>query len=93
MSRSTGPILATGAITIVNSTILDDKEIEWNEAARIIVATGLAAGTLALMERPLPDLAVALGWATLVGMLFVKIDPKTPSPTERVLKWWDKAKG
>lgn len=93
MSQSTGPILTTGAITLVNSTVLADEEPDWNNAAKVVVATGLAAGFLALIERPMPELAVALSWATLVAMMFTRLDPEIPSPTERLLKWWDKAKG
>lgn len=91
MSRSTGPVLATGAITLVNSIVLDDTDVEWNDAAKVIVATGLVAGTLSLMERAAPDLAVTMAWATLIVMLFTRVNPEIPSPTERVVKWWDEA--
>lgn len=91
MSRSTGPVLATGAITLVNTIVLDDTDVEWNEAAKVIVATGLVAGGLGLLERIAPDLAVTMAWATMIVMLFTRVNPQIPSPTERVAVWWDKA--
>lgn len=93
MSRSTGPILATGAITLVNSTVLtSDNQPDWNQAAKVIVATGLAAGGMSLLERATPDLAVALSWAMLVAMMLTRLEPHTPSPTERIFAWWDQAR-
>jgi hypothetical protein len=94
MSRSTGPILATGAVTLAN-TFLIASEGEgvaegdrWGTAAKVVVATGLVAGGLTVLERPMPDLAVALGWAVFAGMMLTRLDPALPSPTERILDWW-----
>jgi len=98
MAQSTGIVLATGAITLVNTVILEPEQTgtaggdPWNNAARVIVATGLFAAGLSALERPAPELAVALGWAAFLAMMIRRLDPKVPSPTERIVKWWDTAR-
>lgn len=97
MAQSTGIVLTTGAITLVNTVILEpDQGVTvadpWNDAARIIVATGLFAAGLSALEHPAPELAVALGWAAFLAMMIRRIDPQTPSPTERIVKWWETAR-
>jgi hypothetical protein len=39
MSRTIGPVLATGALTIANQTVFNGKPMDW----RVPIATGLAA--------------------------------------------------
>lgn len=85
MARSTGPVLALGAITIANRTIVHGQPMEW----RIPIATGFAAGALALMERGWEDGAVGLAWLALVTVLFVRLQPGVPSPVESVLAFWE----
>ncbi len=85
MSRTTGPILAVGAITIANETLIGGKPLNW----RIPVATGLAAGIFAFAERGWADGAVALAWLSLTAVVFVRIDPKTPAPAESFVTWWN----
>jgi len=82
MARSTGPILATAAITVVNRSVLNDKDIDW----RIILGTGVAAVGLALLEKASEGFAVGLAWLTLVTTLFVKVDPTVPPPAESLLR-------
>lgn len=81
--RTTGPILATGAITLGNQVLVGGKPIDW----RIPVGTGIAAALLALAEHGWPDGAVAISWLALVSVLFVRVDPAVPAPTESFVKW------
>lgn len=86
MARSTGPILAVGAITIANKSIVNDSPMDW----RIPVATGLSAGAFALMEKAWADAAVSLSWLALVAVLFVRLDPKQKAPLEAFTDWLEK---
>lgn len=83
--RSTGPILAIGAITVANQSLIHDEPIDW----RIPIATGLAAGVFALAEKAVPDLAVGIAWVALATVLLARVKPGVPSPTESLLKWWE----
>lgn len=85
MARSTGPILAIGGITIANQTLLNSRPLDW----RVVVATAGAAALFALVEKASPEVAVGLAYVGLVTILLVRIDPKTPSPAESALKWWE----
>lgn len=85
MSRSTGPILATGVITITNQVIVHGQPMDW----RIPVATGLAAGAFALMEKGWEAGAVGLAWLALVTVLFVRTRPTVPSPVESLVDFWE----
>lgn len=78
MSKSTGPILAIGAVTMANSFIFHDKEFDW----RVPVATAITAGGFALLERLTEKGAVLLAWTALIAVLFTRIDPKVPAPVE-----------
>jgi hypothetical protein len=83
MPRSTGPILAVGAITVVNTTIVNGQDMNW----KVPVATGIAAGTFALSEKMWKEGTVALAYLALVAVLFVRINPGVPAPTESFVKW------
>lgn len=85
MARSTGPILAVGAITVVNNTVINGQPIDW----RVPVATGLAAAALAFGERISEPLAVGVAWIALVAVLFTRLDPRVPSPAESLVRWWN----
>lgn len=85
MARSTGPILAVGAITLANQSVVNGQPINW----RVPVATGIAASMFALAEKGWEEGAVALAWLSLISVLFVRIQPNTPSPTESFVKWWN----
>jgi hypothetical protein len=93
MAASTGIVLASGGITLANLFLFDSqpKADPWNEAAKVFVATGVVAGTLAVLERPAPDLAVMMGWAIFFGMMITRLNPDVPSPTERFIDWWETA--
>lgn len=83
--RSTGPIIAVGAITLVNQSVVNGEPINW----RLPIATGIAAGGLALVEHLQEDIAVGIAWTALVAVLFVRLKPDVPAPTESFLKWWN----
>lgn len=73
MTRSTGPILAAGAITYANAVIGNNRP--WDSELIIPVATAIAAGLLALFERASPELAAGIGWIALISS-FLAPPPK-----------------
>ena len=78
MARSTGPIIAVGAITLANQTVLHAEPFDW----RVPIATGLAALVLAGVERVSPELAVGIAYIALVAVLFTRLNPNVPAPIE-----------
>lgn len=82
MARTTGLVLTIGGITIVNQNILNDKPFTF----KVPVATALACGIFALAERVWPDFAMMLATASLVTVLFVRLDG-VPTPIETLLEW------
>lgn len=88
MARSTGPILAAGMITLGNQTVFNKQPINW----RIPIATGISAGTLALVERISPGFAVGIAWIALVTVLTARVIPNQPTPVENALKWYEGGK-
>lgn len=86
MSRTIGPILATGTATIVNRTVFHGEPMNW----RVPIATGLAAVGFSLFERAAPELAVILAWTTFLTVMLSRTDPKVPSPVESAVDWWKK---
>lgn len=87
MSATTGPILAVGAITMINQSIFHSQPIDW----RVPIATGFAAGAFSLMEKAQPKAAALLAWTVVITVLITRVDPKTPSPTETALDYWNNA--
>lgn len=85
MSRAIGPVLATGAITMANQSILLGKPVDW----RVPVATGLAAVTVAGIEKVWPRGAVMMGWTMLMVVLITRVNPQDPAPAETLLTWWE----
>ena len=86
MAKSTGPILAVGAITVFNQSILNKKPIDW----RVPVATGFAAGAFTLLEKANEKLTVGVAWVALLTVLLVRLQPNQPAPVETLLKYWNK---
>jgi hypothetical protein len=82
--KTTGPVLAIGAITLANNVLFNDKPFDW----RVPIATGIATGAFALAEKAWPQGATALAWMALVTILITRIDPKVPSPVETLNNWW-----
>lgn len=85
MARSTGPILAMGAITLGNSVIVHGRPMDW----RIPIATGFAAGAFALLEHGWEQGAVGVAWLALVSVVFVRLQPNVPSPVESLVNFWE----
>jgi hypothetical protein len=83
--KTTGPVLAIGAITLANASILHDKPVDW----RIPIATGIAAGAFALAEKAYEPLATGIAWVALVAVLLVRMDDRVPSPVESLNDWWN----
>ena len=81
-------MLAVGAITVVNQTVLNGKEMNW----RVPIGTGIAAVGLSLLERVSPGLATGLAYIALVTILFARVDPTIPSPAESALRWWNQGR-
>jgi hypothetical protein len=88
MSQTTGPVLAMGAVTIVNATIFNDEPMDW----RVPIATGLAAAGFSLFERVWPDGARILAWTGLATVLLTRTQAGVPSPAESALTWWNDSK-
>lgn len=88
MSRTTGPILALGAVTVINRTVFNGRPMDW----RIPIGTGLALAGFSLAERAAPDGADVLAWTALLTALLTRLDPHTPSPVESALAWWNASK-
>jgi hypothetical protein len=75
--RSTGPVLAIGAITVVNQVGFQENPIDW----RVPIATGMAAMLFGLAEKAAGDVIVDLAYLALVASLFVPIGDN-PAPIE-----------
>jgi hypothetical protein len=88
MARSTGIVLAVGAITMGNSVIVNEQEINW----RVPIATGIAAGMLALVEKVSEPLAVGIAYIALITVLFVRVQPNVPAPVESFNNWWNQGR-
>jgi hypothetical protein len=88
MAASTGPVLALGAITMINDNVFHDQPFDW----KIPIATGLLAGVLALVEHASPALATGLVWVGLATVLLTRTNPNVPSPTESFVTWWGTVK-
>lgn len=82
--KTTGPVLAIGAITLANNVLFNDKPFDW----RVPIATGISTGAFALAEKAWPKGAIALAWMALVTILITRVDPKVPSPVETLNNWW-----
>lgn len=99
MGATTGPIIAAGAVTLVNHTILDPNAPSLPTlpsasrdpvTVRIVIATAIAGAGLRLWEEFMPRTAAAVAWLALVSTLLVRIDPTRPSPLENLATWYGK---
>jgi hypothetical protein len=88
MAASTGPVLAMGAITMINENVLHNQPVNW----KIPVATGVLAGVMALLEHVSEPLATGLVWIGIAAVLLTRVNPKVPSPTESFATWWSTGK-
>lgn len=80
MAKSTGPILAIGAVTMLHEIAIGFYTVD----LRIPVATGLAAGAFALAEKVNQPITVGVAWVALVTVLFVpmKVSPTATAPRQ-----------
>jgi hypothetical protein len=87
MARSTGPILAAGAITWANVTLFEKRGVSFDmpETMRIVVATGIASAGLSLLGKFSPDLAYGLSLAAILTVLVVPVGGTKQSPATRAL--------
>lgn len=81
MGASTGPIVAAGGLTFANGWIFNHQPPDF----RVLLATGIAAAGLALLEQASPPLASGLAWLTLLTVLISR-NHGQPSPAENLLK-------
>lgn len=88
MAASTGPVLAIGAVTLANRVVFHNQPMDW----RLPLATGIAAGLFALLEKPLGPIAPAIAWLALATVVLTRVDPTVPSPAESALTWFNAAK-
>lgn len=90
MARSTGPILAVGAVTIVNKSLLakEQQPIDF----RVLIGTTIAAAGLALLERLSEGLAVGIAYVALVAVLFAELDKKAGAPANNLLRIMEEMK-
>lgn len=85
VSSTTGVVLATGGITLINQTVFHSQPMDW----RIPVATGLAAVGFSLAERVWAQGAEILAWTALLTILLTRTNPKVPSPAESAVAWFN----
>lgn len=93
MAKSTGIVLAVGAITLANEVIfaplLGEKvTVNW----RIIPATAGLALALSALERLAPKFAVGLAWLSLITAVTVPFG-NAPTPLDNATKALGYAKG
>jgi hypothetical protein len=82
MARSTGPMLLVGGMEFANE-YLTSGTVD----LKVLLATGIAAGGLALVEQ-IPGaapLAVGIAWIAFVTLMFTSIGGK-PSPIQTIQK-------
>jgi hypothetical protein len=92
MGASTGPLLAVGGVTMFNQTVLHKQPPNW----RVAAATGFAVAAFALIEKggkAGAGFAKYTAWIALLTVLLARVDPKTPSPVETLLAYWNKGGG
>lgn len=82
MARSTGPMLLVGGMEFANDW-LSSGSIQ----IKVLLATGIAAGGLALIEQVpgLEPLATGIAWIAFVTLMFTSIGGR-PSPIQTIQK-------
>lgn len=86
MAESTTPVLIVGGLTMLNRSVFNDEPWDW----KIPIATGIAVGMFALLEKPFPDMAKAMAWTAVAAVVLGRVDPKVPSVAESGLAWFNK---
>lgn len=88
MAGSTGPILAIGAITVANQSLVNDHPIDW----RVPIGAGLAALAFGGLESAAPSYSrviTQVAWIALITSLFARTKAGTPSPMESFANWYN----
>jgi hypothetical protein len=82
MAKSTGPILLVGGLEFTNE-YLNGGTID----LKVLLATGIAAGGLAVIEQipGMEPIAVGIAWIAFVTLMFTRLNGK-PSPAETIQK-------
>jgi len=80
MAKSTGVVLAVGAISFGNQ-LFANHELDF----KIPVATAVAAVLLAGLEHVSQPLAVGIAWISLLTISLTRVNGK-PSPAENLIK-------
>jgi hypothetical protein len=88
MSKTTGPVLAIGGITLANELLLENKPMDW----RVPIATGVSVGLFYLLEKAWADGAVALAYLALVSVMLVRLPGAKRAPIENLNVWLQKGK-
>jgi hypothetical protein len=84
VAKSTGPLLAAGAVRIGNDVIVNGQDIDWKMPLGIGVVAAIFAG---LEHIPGLDVFIAgIAWIALVTMLLTRSSGK-PSPAENFAKF------
>jgi len=80
MAKSTAPILLTGGMTFAN-TYLSTRQLD----VKALLATGIAAGGLALVEQipGMQPVAAGIAWIAFVTLMFTRQGGK-PSPIDTI---------
>lgn len=82
MARSTGPMLLVGGMEFANE-YLNGGTVD----IKVLLATGIAAGGLAIIEQipGFAPIAVGIAWIGFVTLMFTSIHGK-PSPVQTIQK-------
>jgi hypothetical protein len=78
MAKSTAPILLTGGITFLNEW-LGNGHAPTSEL-KVLLATGIAAGGLALIEQipGMQPIAVGIAWIAFITMMIAPVNGNSP---------------
>ena len=87
MAKSTGIILAVGAVTMGNNVLLNKEPIDW----RVPIATLFAAGAFSFMEKANEPITVGIAWVALLTILLARTSNK-PAPVENLTRLWNEGK-
>lgn len=88
MAGSTGPILAIGAITVANQSLVNSNPIDW----RVPIGAGLAALAFGALESAAPSysgIITKVAWIAVVTALFARTKAGVPSPMESFANWYN----
>lgn len=86
--KSTGPILAIGAITLANMTVFNRMPLD----PRVPIATLVAAGLFGLAEKAYAPAAVGAAYVALATTVFVPVGG-APAPVQSAQAWWHATSG